>query len=101
MWICFNDGFISAVQDRGSPKRLVVRARRREILESLFPDKEIVVSVFSDYKYRVFSSKDEFADLVVARTAGIQYDNFKDSVADEDLRRLYSDFWLMHLDYQN
>lgn len=36
MWICLNDAFVSAVQDRNNPNRLCVRARKREHLERLF-----------------------------------------------------------------
>ena len=105
MWICFNDGFVSAVQDRGDARRLVVRARRKEHLEVLFPASEgfkiITAAPFtSDYKYRVFVSKVDFARIVTERIMNISYDNFKNSVKDDRLHDLYGDFWELHNQYQ-
>jgi hypothetical protein len=37
VWIAMTDSFVSAVQDRNDPSRLVVRARKAEHLERLFP----------------------------------------------------------------
>jgi hypothetical protein len=100
MWFCFNDGFCSAVQDRSDPNGLVVRARRRKDIENIFPDKEIIVGGSTDYNYRVFCTKEEFAKLVADSIMNIKYDNFKNSVNDYDLHDLYANFWGLHYDYQ-
>ena len=100
MWFCFNDGFCSAVQDRNSPNGLVVRARRRKDIENIFPDKEIIVGGSTDYNYRVYCSKKEFADIVNDSIMNINYPNFKDSVMDDDLHNLYGKFWTLHYSYQ-
>lgn len=97
MWLCFNNAFISAVADRNDPNRLVVRARRREHLENLFgQNMEIVVSTDSDYKYRVFVERGLLADLAHKTLMSLSYDNFKNSVEDDDLHDLYADFWELH-----
>jgi hypothetical protein len=101
MWFCFNDGFCSAVQDRADPDGLVVRARRRKDIENIFPDKEIIVGGSTDYNYRVFCSKKEFAKLVSESIMNIEYGNFKNSVIDNDLHHLYEDFWRLHYNYQH
>lgn len=101
MWICFNDAFVSAVAaDPTMPGMLKVRARKREHLVKLFPGKKIHASSRTDYGFRVFVTKEAFADLVAARVHGINYDNFKDSVVDEKLHDLYADFWQLHYYYQ-
>ena len=103
MWICFNDGFISAVQNRSDKSGLVVRARRKEILQALFPGKEVIKgdpSGFYDYLYRVFVGKDELATGVSERIDEVGYPNFKDSVKERDLKGLYHAFWELHHDYQ-
>lgn len=100
MWICLNDAFVSAVQDEARPGGLKVRARRREHLVRLFPGHKVHRSLGTDYEWRVFVSRDEFAALLAGRAAGINYDNFKDSVEDDDLHDLYARFWALHLDYQ-
>src|ERR671921_69751 len=79
MWLCMNDSFVSAVQDHSDPTRLVVRARRKEHLNRLFPNHEVIVTPNRDYAARVFVSREEFARVVTERIGGIDYDNFKDS----------------------
>jgi hypothetical protein len=101
MWVCFNNAFVSAVQDRNNKDRLVIRARRKEHLENIFPNKEIVIGGSTDYNYRVFCDKNEFADLVANNIKNINYDNFKNSVEDNDLHKLYANFWYLHRAYQN
>jgi hypothetical protein len=100
MWLCFNDGFVSVVNDKLNINELVVRSRRPEILEELFPEKQIKILTVSDYKYRVYCSKAEMSKIIVDRIGMINYSNFKDSVDDEELHDLYSDMWSLHYRYQ-
>lgn len=100
MWICFNDAFVSAVQDDRRPNMLKVRARKREHLETLFPGRKIYKTPKADYAFRVFVTKKAFAKLVARRVLEIDYKNFKDSVVDNDLHNLYFDFWTLHHQYQ-
>ena len=97
-----NDGFISAVLDWNDPSgnSLVVRARMREHLENQFPDEEIVEMKGSDYKYRIFTTKQKLADLMVKRIMGIDYTNFKNSVGDDRLHEMYADIWAVGYGYQ-
>jgi hypothetical protein len=100
MWVCFNDGFVSAVEHRQDPSMLMVRARREEILQSLFPGVEIVLGGSTDYQYRVVVTKEAFAAVLSDRVSEISYSNFKNSVEDEELHDLYRQFWELHFAYQ-
>ena len=100
MWLCFNDGFVSVVEDTRGINELVVRSRRREILKSLFPEKQILVLGIADYRYRVYCSKQEMSKILVDRVDQINYNNFKDSVQDENLHDLYDQMWFLHYCYQ-
>jgi len=100
MWICFNDGFVSVVKDKLNIDDLVIRSRRKEILETLFPDREITTLTVSDYKYRTYCSKEEWSKILVDRVSDIEYTNFKDSTTDHDLHDLYGDMWMLHYQYQ-
>lgn len=100
MWIFFNDGFVSAVQHEEKPDELLVRARRPEILRSLFPDAELVVSGSTDYKYRVFVSRAAFGEVVAKKIAALDYPNFKASIEDHDLHGLAHRVWALAYDYQ-
>jgi len=100
MWFCFNDGFVSAVEHRDEKDKLCVRARRLKDIQNIFPGKEVLVLKGSDYKYRVIVTKAEMAALVAARIRNINYDNFKDSVQDDELHTMYNEFWWHGLQYQ-
>jgi hypothetical protein len=100
MWVCFNNAFVSAVQDRHNPDRLCVRARKREHLERLFPNAEIITIPSRDYACRVFVTKPQFAELLARRVGEIDYPNFKNSVCEDGLHDLYADFWDLHWSYQ-
>lgn len=94
MWVCFNNAFVSAVQDREHPDGLVVRARRKKHLEAIFPDRNDIIGMKgSDYKWRIFCTKLEFAEIVRKSIMDIDYDNFKNSVKDKALHDMYLDVW--------
>lgn len=100
MWICFNDGFVSAVQDPFNPNGLRVRGRRAEIMRALFPEHRILMNSSSDYRYRVSISKAEFVQIISRRLSEISHENFKESVEDKELQELYLNFYLLHSAYQ-
>lgn len=100
MWFCLNNGFVSAVENRNDPEVLVVRARRREHLADNFPGYNIVVGGSTDYNYRIFITKEDFAKIIKDKIMNINYDNFKNSVEDDDLHILYAQFWRLHFMFQ-
>jgi hypothetical protein len=84
MWIFTQDGFISAVDNKHVPGKLAVRARDRKSLEMLadLTQQEIIQSSRTDYPYRIFVTKEEFSDFMLAQVEAIDYRNFKDRVYD-------------------
>jgi len=100
MWIFLNDAFISAVQHRDDSDTLVVRARRREDLERTFPGEPITVSETSDYRYRVFVSKADFARVMIDKIEAIDYANFKNSVTEDDRHDAYAGVWRVMYGFQ-
>lgn len=103
MWICFNNAFISAVQDERHPDLLKVRARSKVHLERLFPDrkKDIITSPNADYRWRIFVDKTEFAHMVAMKIMNLDYGNFKDSVEENDLHDMYALWWGDHFKFQD
>lgn len=99
MWLCFNDGFFSAVEDY-SGNEIVLRSRRREHLEQAFPEKTIFANAGTDYAYRIYLTKQELAEYVTNKIMNIDYHNFKNSVHDTSLHDLYANFWSLHYKYQ-
>jgi hypothetical protein len=78
----------------------MIRARRRDILQNLFPNEYVIEGGSTDYQYRVVVSKAVFGDVVSKRISEISYPNFKDSVEDHELHELYEKFWSLHRRYQ-
>jgi hypothetical protein len=100
MWICFNNAFVSVVQDRDKPGYLLVRARRKAHLTKLFPKAKITETPKRDYRWRVSVPPLYMADLVAKHIIGIDYGNFKDSVKEDALHDMYSLWWGDHHRYQ-
>lgn len=101
MWLCMNDGFVSVVEDRDDPGLLCVRARRRRDLAALLPDVKIVRSgPGADYAWRAWVTREKLSFVIAERIVRIDYGNFKNSVQEDDLHRLYSGFWHSHFQYQ-
>jgi hypothetical protein len=100
MWLCFNDGFISVVEYRHNREKLLIRSRHADILRSLFPTKRIIRNDARDYRYRVEATRAEFFPLIAERIMNIDYFNFKESVQDHELHRLYDDFSTLQQGYQ-
>ncbi len=101
MWLCFNDGFLSVVADKNDPAKLLVRARRKQDLANVVgPNAEMTQTPSRDYRWRAFVSREDFKALVSKRIQDIEYTNFKNSVKDHDLHKLYFEFWQLHHTYQ-
>ena len=99
MWICFNDAFVSIVKDPDTDK-LLVRARRREHLVSFLGEEfsgKVQMTPERDYRFRAVVTKNHVAMILCDRAFAIDYGNFKDSVKDEDLHRMYTNWWCDHV----
>tara|TARA_B100001094_G_scaffold201103_1_gene195107 strand:+ start:3933 stop:4262 length:330 start_codon:yes stop_codon:yes gene_type:complete len=104
MWIVMNDSYISAVQDRNNKMNLVVRARVREDLENAFPSlkQDIIESTDSDYRFRLFMSKQFLCGVMNTKIMNIDYDNFKNSVKQNWRHDAYLAIWsIMYKVQQN
>ena len=84
MWVFTQDGFISAVDNNQVPGKLAVRARDKASLDllSTMSGEEIVQLENTDYPYRVFVTKEQFSDFLLAQVEDLDYGNFKNRVYD-------------------
>jgi hypothetical protein len=88
MWIMSEDGFVSAVFKDG---KLQLRARDRESLIRLgFKGRRIKSNQGTDYPFRVYTTHEEFGEIVARQIAAITYDNFKNQ-AKKTRGRRYAD----------
>lgn len=95
MWILSENGFISAVEvtHGDNAGMIVVRARQRDHLEQLSEKmhlSEIAVTPGRDYRYRAWTTRQNFADGLAAVALEIDYPNYKARV-DSKGGRLFAD----------
>lgn len=83
---------MSVVKDKRS-ENLVIRARVREHLEDNFPGYKILEYSGTDYPYRIFITRKNFAEFMVDEAYDIEYTNFKNTVYDKDLKDFYAAVW--------
>lgn len=80
MWVFTNKGFISIVQDKNNPSILMVRARDKKHLKTLFPKREPIFTPKADYAYRISATRSDVENLVMGLIEHLDYTNFKDSI---------------------
>lgn len=116
MWIFLNNAFVSAVEHRDNPKKVLLRARVKGDIEAfvhpLFPT-ELTIAVNTgskvfetpdaDYRFRLALDKRDFGFLVKWHAEHIDYDNFKGSIAPEEKERhdVYLRVWSVMYDWQS
>ena len=84
MWLLSTRGFYSVVSHRDDPSRVLVRARVRadlDALRDLVPELDPWHDASADYPWRAELPREEWARVVAALAAEIDYDNFKNAVA--------------------
>jgi len=93
MWLCTNRGFLSIVVDPIGADLLLVRARRKGDIESLFPDADVRRTPGRDYLYRASIDRGVVSLVVAMAFLKIDYGNFKNSVKDRELHHAYAEVW--------
>lgn len=95
MWICLNNGFFSVVApaDDLNGEYLIVRARRQGDIERYFPGVKVERRPERDYLFRATVAREEVSAVIAAEIAGLDYNNFKNSVRDDRLHGAYSRVW--------
>lgn len=93
MWICTTKAFLSIVEDWNEPNLLIVRARAAGHIEEVFPAAAVEYTPSADYAFRTRVSRKQLVLSITGEIYGIDYPNFKNSVADQELHDAYAEFW--------
>lgn len=86
MWIFTTDGFLSAVEEERGEHRgeIVVRAREASALTALRATtpklSPTVIYTDSDYRYRAWLAREDWAHALAELGRQLDYSNFKDAV---------------------
>ncbi len=100
MWIYTSLGMTSIVRHREQPEKMMVRARQPEVLKALFPAEKLVITPSADYRYRMEVNQTEVIAAIYDQLEGMQYDNFKNSITDDDYHTACSQVWGVMYRYQ-
>jgi hypothetical protein len=101
VWICLNSGFYSIVKKDCGADQLLVRARRNDDIEKIWPAARVHELAGSDYAYRAAIPKADVVKAIATRIRAIDYSNFKDSVEDDRLHQAYARIWQTMAALQN
>ncbi|MDG4595488.1 MAG: hypothetical protein P9F75_07310 [Candidatus Contendobacter sp.] len=93
MWIFLKDSFLSVVAHRARPDALLVRARRPDDIERVFPEAPVQHTPRADYPYRAEIPRARVAEVLAAQAQAIDYDNVKSQVADNARHDAYFECW--------
>ena len=93
MWICFNDSFLSIVENREDDSTLLVRARIAGDIDRVFPGARTWQDLGADYHFRANIPRAQVATAIAERLQAIDYPNFKGSVTDPDRKDAYLEVW--------
>ena len=101
MWLFTPEGFVSVVSGEEFGSELQVRARSEGDLERLraswFPELgETRTIAGRDYPFRALCAKEDLAQALARMARGIDYTNFKDTVAQRHSQKrakIYSKVW--------
>lgn len=97
MWICLNNAIVSIVEDYAYPTYVHVRGRREQDVRNFLGDYQCPVTQTDDrdYRFRAFVPKFHLSQILAKCVDRINYGNFKASVKDKDLERMYTEFWIV------
>ena len=77
MWIFTKHGFISIVQHNSISDHFQVKSREPSPLKELWPEHEIEVIEWADYRYRITIAKSEVVPVLAGAIEDITYTSFK------------------------
>jgi hypothetical protein len=106
VWIAWDGGWLSVVEDPKDPRYLTVRARVRSDLDRLRSNylPRLGATQYTprrDYAYRARTTRKTFGSALAKMAARIDYPNFKEAVRERQGPRrasIYSNIWFAGLD---
>ena len=102
MWAFTTHGFLSIVQHNAMPDYFQVKARVPDPLEKLWPDHEIEVIDWADYRYRITIEKSEVLPVLLEVIASVDYTSFKGACGQDNRYHLtLSKVWNIMYSYQS
>jgi len=102
MWVFTTKGFLSIVQHNSMPDHFQVKSRVIDPLKALWPDYEVEVIDWADYRFRITIPKSEAALVLIEKVIGdVGYTSFKNECeTDVDYHYALTRVWSIMYNYQ-
>ena len=101
MWIFTTYGFISVVQHNSLEGYFQVKSRVVEPLEILWPEMDIEVIDWADYRFRITIEKEKVFPILFKLSQEVGYTSFKDECrSDHDYHDALIKVWSTMYNYQ-
>ena len=101
MWIFTKYGFISVVQHNSLEDCFQVKSRVVEPLEILWPEIDIEIIDWADYRFRITIEKDKVFDILSKEIQNVNYTSFKNECyVDHDYHDALVRVWNTMYNYQ-
>ena len=101
MWIFTTEGFLSIVQHKSKMGYFQVRSRTIEPLKIYWPNLQVEVIDWADYRYRITMRKEDAMPVLIDLILSIEYTNFKNACDDYQYRVLLGNIWRLLFEYQS
>lgn len=100
MWIFTTRGFVSIVQHKDMRGHFQVKSRVIDPLRYMFPEVEIEIIDWADYRFRVTVEKETVMAALSREMRSVLYTSFKDACCDEDYHYVLTRVWSIMYSYQ-
>jgi hypothetical protein len=101
MWIFTKHGFLSIVQHNTMPGHFQVKARIIDPLEILWPEHNIEIIGWADYRFRITLEKEQVTSILNQEIQAVGYTSFKDECRDNhDYHDALVKVWSTMYNYQ-
>jgi hypothetical protein len=101
MWVYTKHGFLAIVQHNSMPEHFQVQSRIIDPLEILWPDEEIEIIDWADYRFRITITKEKAIQVVTEQLSNVDYTSFKDECKyDEEYYYTLTKVWSIMYNYQ-
>ena len=102
MWVFTKHGFVAVVQHKALPGHFQVKSRVIDPLENLWPEHDIEVIDWADYRFRITMPKADAMRVLEAQIADVDYTSFKTRCeSDHDYHYALTRVWTIMYNYQS
>ena len=101
MWIFTTKGFLSIVQHNTLPDHFQVKSRTANPLKHFWPEYEIEVIDWADYRFRITIPKGDVIQVLTEITESVNYTGFKNACDDDEYHHSLVRVWNIMYNYQS